>query len=121
MTNEARLLTVAVTFTGMLAAFASASFATPTGASPGVQIVAAAAAGDAGAGKKIFAANCAACHGANGTEGGVGPSLKGEKAKKNQAAAVAWIKNPKAPMPKLYPSPLSAKDVDDVAAYVETL
>ena len=73
------------------------------------------------AGKKLYAANCAACHGATGTEGGVGPSLKGEKAKKDQAATVAWIKDPTAPMPKLYPSPLSEKDVNDVAAYVESL
>ena len=80
-----------------------------------------AAAGDAAHGKQIFAANCASCHGAAGTEGGVGPSLKNEKSRKNTAAAIAWIKNPQPPMPKLYPSPLSAKDVADVAAFVETL
>jgi mono/diheme cytochrome c family protein len=77
--------------------------------------------GDAAHGKKLFGANCASCHGATGTEGGMGPSLKGEKSKKDQAAAVAWIKNPQPPMPKLYPSPLSEKDVSDIAAYVETL
>jgi mono/diheme cytochrome c family protein len=77
--------------------------------------------GDATHGKTIFAANCASCHGASGTEGGVGPSLKNEKSRKNFAQAVAWIKNPQPPMPKLYPSPLSEKDVNDVAAYVETL
>jgi mono/diheme cytochrome c family protein len=87
-----------------------------------VQVIAdAPAAGNAANGKKLFAANCASCHGATGTEGGVGPSLKGEKSKKNTAAAVAWIKDPKPPMPKLFPSPLSAKDVNDVAAYVESL
>jgi mono/diheme cytochrome c family protein len=78
-------------------------------------------AGDAAHGKSIFAANCASCHGAVGTEGGVGPSLKNEKSRKDHPAAVAWIKNPQPPMPKLYPSPLSEKDVNDVAAYVETL
>lgn len=77
--------------------------------------------GDAAHGKQIFAANCASCHGATGTEGGVGPSLKGEKSRKNYQQAIAWIKNPQPPMPKLYPSPLSEKDVDDVAAFVETL
>jgi alcohol dehydrogenase (cytochrome c) len=77
--------------------------------------------GNAAHGKMIFGANCSACHGVIGTEGGVGPSLKGEKKKKNQSADIAWNKNPKAPMPKLYPSPLSAKDVRDVAAYVDTL
>ena len=77
--------------------------------------------GNAAAGKKIFAANCSACHGATGAEGGVGPSLKNETKKKNFAAIVAWIKNPQPPMPKLYPSPLSATDVNNVAAYVATI
>jgi mono/diheme cytochrome c family protein len=77
--------------------------------------------GDAIHGKSIFAANCASCHGANGEGGGVGPSLKNEKSRKNYAKTVAWIKNPDPPMPKLYPAPLSEKDVADVAAYVQTL
>ena len=67
------------------------------------------------------AQNCAMCHGAKGAGGGIGPSLKNEKSRKDFAAAVAWIKDPKPPMPKLYPSPLGEKDVDDVAAYVESL
>lgn len=78
-------------------------------------------AGDAAHGKQIFTQNCAQCHGAIGTEGGIGPSLKSEKSRKDTAAAVAWIKNPQAPMPKLYPSVLNEKDVADVAAYVESL
>jgi mono/diheme cytochrome c family protein len=119
MTDQLRFLVVVASVTGVLAAAAgSSSFAT---SSADVQVVAAAPAGDAAHGKKLFAANCASCHGAHGTEGGVGPSLKGEKTKKNQAAAVAWIKNPAPPMPKLYPSPLSEKDVSDLAAYVESL
>jgi mono/diheme cytochrome c family protein len=83
---------------------------------------AATAAADAAHGKTIFTENCAGCHGATGKEGGVGPSLANEKSKKDYAATVAWIKDPKTTrMPKLYPAPLSEKDVDDVAAYVETL
>ncbi|GAC1419450.1 MAG: hypothetical protein NVSMB64_28810 [Candidatus Velthaea sp.] len=78
-------------------------------------------AGDVAHGKQIFAANCASCHGASGTEGGVGPSLKNEKSRKNTAAAIAWIKNPQPPMPKLYPATISEKDVADVAAFVESL
>ena len=77
--------------------------------------------GDAAHGKTIYTANCASCHGATGTEGGVGPSLKNEKSRKNYAQTVAWIKDPLSPMPKLYPDTLSAKDVADVAAYVQTL
>jgi mono/diheme cytochrome c family protein len=80
----------------------------------------AAPAGNAAHGKQLFAANCSACHGATG-EGGVGPKLQGEKSRKNFAAVVAQIKNPAPPMPKLYPSPLSDKDVSDLAAFVETL
>jgi ubiquinol-cytochrome c reductase cytochrome c subunit len=81
---------------------------------------AAVAGGDLIHGKQIFAANCAACHGASG-QGGVGPNLHGEKARKDTAAAIAWIKNPVLPMPKLYPIPLNEKDVDDVAAFIESL
>jgi len=72
-------------------------------------------------GQRIFRADCAACHGAIGTEGGVGPSLRGERARKNVHAAVAFIENPEPPMPKLYPGSLDRKDVEDVAAYVQTL
>lgn len=77
--------------------------------------------GDAHAGQQLFAANCAACHGSTGVEGGVGPSLKNERLKKNDAQAIAWIEDPQPPMPKLYPVPLTATDVANLAAYVESL
>jgi mono/diheme cytochrome c family protein len=77
--------------------------------------------GDAKHGEAIFSQNCSSCHGAAGAGGGIGPTLKGEKSRKNYDAAVAWIKNPMPPMPKLYPATLSESDVNDVAAYVETL
>ncbi|TAM85864.1 cytochrome c [bacterium] len=84
----------------------------------GVQV---ASASDLSNGKKIYAANCASCHGASGT-GGVGPSLHGALKtpvmKRTKTALVAWIRDPKPPMPKLYPGTLKAKDVDDVAGYV---
>lgn len=99
------------------AATSAASDAATSEASPATV----AAAGDPSKGEAIFSANCASCHGAAGAGGGVGPSLKGEKSRKDTAAAIVWIKNPMAPMPKLYPSPLSEKDVADVASYVETL
>ncbi len=76
--------------------------------------------GDPVHGRQVFTANCAACHGASG-QGGFGPSMHGEKSRKDTAAAIAWIKNPRLPMPKLYPHPLSEKDVEDVAAYIESL
>jgi mono/diheme cytochrome c family protein len=77
--------------------------------------------GDPKHGEQIFAANCASCHGAAGAGGGIGPVLKGEKQRKDYAAAIVWIKNPQPPMPKLFPSTLSQNDVQDVAAYVESL
>jgi mono/diheme cytochrome c family protein len=77
--------------------------------------------GDAAHGKQIFSTNCSSCHGATGHEGGVGPSLTNEKSKKNYQQTIAWIHNPQPPMPKLWPSPLNDKDVQDVAAYVQSL
>jgi mono/diheme cytochrome c family protein len=77
--------------------------------------------GDPARGKTIFAANCASCHGATGTEGGVGPSLKNEKSRKNYDQTIAWIRNPTPPMPKLWPLPLNDRDVQDLAAYVQSL
>jgi mono/diheme cytochrome c family protein len=103
---------------------AASSEAPASAASSAGSSMSAAAGGAMGSpthGKAIFTANCSSCHGATGTEGGVGPSLKAEKSRKNYEQAIAWIKNPQPPMPKLYPSPLSEKDVDDVASYVETL
>jgi mono/diheme cytochrome c family protein len=100
---------------------AAAASVASDGATSAASPVTVAAVGDPSKGAAIFSANCAGCHGVAGAGGGVGPSLKGEKSRKDTAAAIAWIKNPQAPMPKLYPSPLSERDVADVAAYVETL
>lgn len=90
-------------------------------AATGPVIGALSAGGEAAAGKDVFTRNCSACHGATGTEGGIGPSLKNEKSRKNLAQTAAWIKNPQPPMPKLYPAAIGEKDVDDAAAYVQSL
>lgn len=77
--------------------------------------------GDKKAGDAVFAANCAACHGAQGAGGGIGPSLRDESRRMDFSTLVSWIEDPAPPMPKLYPTQLSGQQVRNVAAYVETL
>jgi mono/diheme cytochrome c family protein len=78
--------------------------------------------GDVTRGEAVFRRNCTVCHAANGSVGGgVGPPLAGEKKRRNYDQTVAWIKQPDPPMPKLFPYPLSERDVADVAAYVQSL
>lgn len=76
--------------------------------------------GNTGRGGQIFRSNCSVCHSTSGGSG-VGPSLEHESKRRNYEQTVAWIMQPDPPMPKLYPSPLSEKDVQDVAAYVQSL
>jgi mono/diheme cytochrome c family protein len=83
--------------------------------------VAPATVGNQGRGADIFRANCAVCHAPGGAAAGVGPSLEHEKRRKTYAQTIAWIEHPDPPMPKLYPVPLTEKDVADVAAYVQSL
>lgn len=79
-----------------------------------------ATAGNTGRGGQLFRNNCSVCHSTSGGTG-VGPSLDHESKRRNYAQTVALIVQPDPPMPKLYPSPLSQKDVQDVAAYVQSL
>jgi mono/diheme cytochrome c family protein len=91
-------------------------------ANPGAEkSVAAVPVGDAAHGKAIFKEKCEVCHGVGGVGGGVGPALIHEKKRKNLTEAIAWIKNPRSPMPKYYPAELDEKGVADVAAFVESL
>ena len=74
-----------------------------------------------GRGAALYAADCESCHGASGGPARVGPTLAGERKRKDDAAILRAIEEPDPPMPKLYPGSLSARDVADIAAYVETL
>lgn len=118
LSRVARAVRLTLTATALLLAACSGKqppTATQVASSPG------GLPGDAARGAQIFAENCAVCHGSTGREGGSGPALAGEHRRKDTAAAIAWIKDPAPPMPKLYPMPLSEQDVADVAAYVEKL
>jgi mono/diheme cytochrome c family protein len=76
--------------------------------------------GDAERGRGTFETICAVCHGAKG-EGGTGLPLKNIADRLTPEQTVEKIKNPKDPMPKLYPDALSEQAVMDVAAFVRTL
>ena len=77
--------------------------------------------GDPDKGRRIFNATCVGCHGENATGGAGGPALKGIGATHTYDALVKVIKQPRPPMPALYPGSLSEQDVRDVARYVDTL
>lgn len=72
-------------------------------------------------GRQLFAVKCAACHGADGRGAGIGPTLHNERNRKTFGQTAAWIKDPEPPMPKLFPAELTSRDVDDLAAYVQSL
>ena len=74
-----------------------------------------------GRGEQVFAARCAACHGAEGL-GGAGPSLTDVGAKLGGAAGIAaFVKAPSAAMPRLFPGVMTEQDVVLVSNYVATL
>lgn len=67
-----------------------------------------------------YRANCAVCHGADGDAWNK-VELKTIKHRMTQDALVAFIKQPRAPMPRVYPEPLSAADesqIRDIAAFL---
>jgi mono/diheme cytochrome c family protein len=68
-------------------------------------------------GQAVFDTYCFKCHGG----APLGPSLANVKARRTHDALVNFIENPRAPMPKYFPTELTDKDVNDVAAYLETL
>ena len=83
-----------------------------------VQPAVSARAAEAGpTGEALYGRNCAGCHGAS-LEGGAGPSLKDQGRKRSVAAIAQLIANPPPGMPKLFPSPLSKLQVDQVAGFV---
>jgi len=74
------------------------------------------------AGKTLFDAQCAWCHGAGG-EGGTGPNLHGRLRHATDAKSIVEIITsgiPGTEMPS-FRSPLTAKSISQIAAYVQSL
>jgi len=68
-------------------------------------------------GRTLYSQVCASCHGNDG-DMLADHKLSTLKARRDDAATIAFIKEPKAPMPKLYPDLINEQSVLDVAAYV---
>ncbi len=114
------LIKLTLTFT--VAALLLGGCSAVSGKSSSVAVGGAEPTGDRERGLQVYKMNCAVCHGATGVEGGtIGPSLRAERERLDFSATVAWIEDPQAPMPKLYPKFLSKQEVLDVAAYVQRL
>jgi quinohemoprotein ethanol dehydrogenase len=68
-------------------------------------------------GAKVFAANCAVCHGSNGHGGNGGPDLTSIPSAKDLAVVTKQVANGGGGMPA-FKGQLSNAQIDDVAAYV---
>ena len=89
--------------------------------------VAAAESGDIEHGKEVYAANCAQCHSVHMT-GGLGRDFNLESYTRSVESIKKYVRDPESmyaefgysanAMPTL---PLSAEDIEDVAAYIDSL
>jgi ubiquinol-cytochrome c reductase cytochrome c subunit len=77
-------------------------------------------AADPSTGGQLYLAHCAACHGAR-RDGGVGPDLRQEAAKRDAAATLWLLLNPPPRMPKLSPNPLAVEQMRSIAVYVRSV
>lgn len=73
--------------------------------------------GAAGQGQRLYAQVCQSCHGPDGNMI-AGKRLGGIGARQSLAATVEYIKDPKAPMPRLYPDLLDERNVMAVATWM---
>jgi len=74
-------------------------------------------AGDAGLGQRLYGQVCQSCHGPDGNML-ADHRLAGLAARRDLPSTVAYIKNPKAPMPRMYPELLDDKSVEAVANWI---
>ena len=68
-------------------------------------------------GRRLYSQVCVTCHGPDGNLI-ADHKLSNLKTHRDQAATITYIKDPKPPMPKLYPDLLNEQNVVDVAAYL---
>jgi mono/diheme cytochrome c family protein len=83
-----------------------------------------AAAGNAANGQKLYASQgCAACHKIGGKGGKIGPDLSKEGKKHDGKWMVAFLKDPRSKIAKgsMPPVKASAKELQDLSAYLLTL
>ena len=70
---------------------------------------------DANRGREVFYSMCAGCHGIDGKnivyDGG---DLTTINKRMSQEQIIAWVRNPKPPMPKVFPDLLEQKEEDDL-------
>jgi mono/diheme cytochrome c family protein len=72
---------------------------------------------DIAAGRRLYSQVCVACH---GPDGGMiaDHKLAGLGARRDLPATIAYLKDPKPPMPKMFPDLLTEQNLVDVAAYL---
>jgi alcohol dehydrogenase (cytochrome c) len=68
-------------------------------------------------GRRLFGQVCASCHGSDGNMI-AGHRLSTQKERGDVAATIRYIKDPKAPMPKMFPGLITDQNVVDVATYL---
>jgi alcohol dehydrogenase (cytochrome c) len=68
-------------------------------------------------GHKVYEQVCSSCHGPDGNLV-AGHELSTLKNRRDRAATLSYIKDPKPPMPKLYPGLLDEQSLDEVITYI---
>ncbi len=86
-------------------------------AKPAVQAAPTAASAGGVSGQRLYNQVCVACHGPDGAMV-ADRNLRTLKSRQDLAATIKSIREPKSPMPKLFPDLLDEKAVADVAAYI---
>jgi PQQ-dependent dehydrogenase (methanol/ethanol family) len=72
---------------------------------------------DVAAGRRLYSQVCVTCHGSEGNLV-AGHRLSAAVGRQNRAATIAYVKNPKAPMPKMFPDLLNEQSIIDVTEYL---